>query len=161
MSTPIFAAYRIPGLNVAFLFSLFLTIALTLARRPVRASAARSARRSPGARRCSRRSTSSPCSSWPTASCPTSGSPTPTTSSTGGPTSSSPARRSAAQGIVEYLPFDITYQVVRDIIVVVIYVVFLGLQRLPVVLVAEPGQEEAAAPSCRRPPTAARWCRKG
>ncbi len=41
MSTPIFAAYYIPGLNVAFLFSLFLTVALTVAaiaygkRRPV------------------------------------------------------------------------------------------------------------------------------
>ena len=29
MSTPIFAAYYIPGLNVAFLFSLFLTLAMT------------------------------------------------------------------------------------------------------------------------------------
>ena len=41
MSSPIFAAYYIPGLNVAFIFSLVLTIGMTLAiipyakRRPV------------------------------------------------------------------------------------------------------------------------------
>ena len=58
----------------------------------------------------------------------------PTASSTARATSSS-RRRSAAN-----FPFTITYQALRDIVVVLIYVWFFGLHHLPVGLVAEPGQ---------------------
>ena len=53
-----------------------------------------------------------------------------------GPVVTSSSRRS----IGGWFPITLNDQAIRDIIVVVIYVVFLGLQHVPVGLVAEPGQ---------------------
>lgn len=127
MSTPVFAVYYIPGLNFAFLFSLVLTLLMTLAVIPY----------------AKRRPMGTPVTwaesmlaavyvflvfflaygvvphQWIThADAELNWRPDRILT---GPTVGD-------QGLLEYLPFEITYQVVRDIIVVVIYGVFLGLQ---------------------------------
>lgn len=127
MSTPVFAVYYIPGLNFAFLFSLVLTLLMTLAVIPY----------------AKRRPIGTPVTwaesmlaavyvflvfflaygvvphQWIThADAELNWRPDRILT---GPTVGD-------QGLLEYLPFEITYQVVRDIIVVVIYGVFLGLQ---------------------------------
>lgn len=127
MSTPVFAAYYIPGLNFAFLFSLVVTVLMTLAVIPY----------------AKRRPIGTPVTwaesmlaavyvflvfflaygvvphQWIThADAELNWRPDRILT---GPTVGD-------QGLLEYLPFEITYQVVRDIIVVVIYGLFLGLQ---------------------------------
>jgi len=125
LSTPIFAAYYIPGLNFAFLFSLTLTILLILAIIPV----------------AKRRKVGQPLTwaeamlaamyvfvvfflaygvvphQWIThADAELNWRPDKVFAGPG------------SKGIVSHLPFQITYQVLRDIVVVIIYAVFLGLQ---------------------------------
>jgi hypothetical protein len=126
VSTPIFAAYYIPGLNFAFLFSLVLTLALTFAIIPF------SKRRPPGRPLTWAESMLAAVYAfvvfflaygvvphqWIThADAELGWRPDKFLT---GPTVGD-------KGIVEYIPFDITYQVLRDIVVVVIYGVFLGL----------------------------------
>ena len=127
MSSPIFAAYYIPGLNVAFIFSLVLTIGMTLAIIPY----------------AKRRPVDKPLT-WVEAML---GSMyvfgllflaygvvphqwiTHADSELGwrrdklltGPVVGD-------KGILEVIPVDITYEAIRDVVVVVIYGVFLGLQ---------------------------------
>ena len=125
MSSPIFAAYYIPGLNVAFLFSLFLTLAMTAGaiwygtKRPV----------------------GKPLT-WAEAMI---GSvyvftvfflaygvvPHQWLTHADNELNWRPDKLLTGptigdKGIVEYLPFEITYQVVRDIVVVGIYAVLFG-----------------------------------
>jgi hypothetical protein len=126
LSTPVFAAYYIPGLNVAFIFSLILTAVLTLGvvwygkRRPVGkpvtwAEAMLSAVYVFGLLFVAYGVVPH---QWIThADAELQWRPDKLLT---GPTVGD-------KGIVEYIPIDISYQTLRDIVVVGIYGIFLGL----------------------------------
>jgi len=127
LSTPLFAVYRIPGANFAFLFSLFLTLGLMALIVPYS----------------KRRPVGTPVT-WAEAMLaamyvfvlfflaygvvPHQFITHADAELNWRPDKILTGPEVGGQGLLEYLPFEITYQVIRDIIVVGIYAVFLGLQ---------------------------------
>jgi hypothetical protein len=127
LSSPIFAAYYIPGLNVAFIFSLILTIAMTLVVIPL-------AKRRPVGKPLTW-AEANIAAVWAFGVLFLAYGVVPHQWITHADSELGWRRDKLLtgpvvgdKGLLEYLPIDITYEAIRDIIVVVIYVVFLGLQ---------------------------------